>query len=912
MRRLWAYIIVVFAAVVAVFASFPSIMKGVSTNGLYETRREFTFQLTERVDENSEEPTVALEDDSAKKVADVMRSRLEKYNVSSFDVSTSGKDIVTVSFAANSKDKYQQIVQYLSFSGSFALVNVNNDYCVGSDFLRGNAYTKNYEVNEYPTVIIPVNTESAPYKALIEGAWKNPVPKNESSSDDSSEEETETVARIYLLYDWHEGEYYDELVKTNRLEEKTLMTFDFTADESVEGLYYDSNKNSFSQVCGFMDSNKNGVADPEEVAAAYDLADYYVNLFSASAYDYEIKCIRGLSSDTIKYLEAKIEPVLDANRLVWNRTLTALIAAIVIITLLLAYFYKLGAVSTLATTLATAFFAILIMVQTGLEYNALAVVAIIMVALVSIVSNIIYLNKFKEDCYKGHTIKKANTEASKKSLLPIADMHFVTLIVGIMTYVLGGVALRSFGAILAISSVISFIINTLGLKGLMWLSTNATAVNGKYELFAINKENVPDHMAEEKQTFYGTYAEKNITKHKKSVSIIAGLAFILGVVGIIVASSTRGGNLFKSDSAKHVGGELYVQNRILVKSSEDKSPLDDVSLKTILNDILIQKKAGTPIDQSQLPDEKGEAETYYTLEYFVNMDTNVYFNLTEYKVENSVTNEYRDTYFVLNLKSALKNDAVAEIRNYPGLEETTLDQVFEQYFETTSTFSSSTSSSLSLKQTVTVVPSITPKWEKVVLGSVIAVLIITVYLLLRYRLTRGLASIVFPVVASTITIGLMLLINLLTTVPGNAIIAVPVVTIFTYFFSIQFFNKEREMIIEDKVKDNSEEHRVELAKRALGIAFTPILATAVLGVYSLINFFGFGTADMSIPYAMMFVGVIITLGITSILLVPLCNLLFKLFSKVKIARKPKEGKKSKKPVRKSAEPEEAIFIGIND
>ena len=33
MRRLWAYIIVVFAAFVAVFASFPAIIKGTTTNG---------------------------------------------------------------------------------------------------------------------------------------------------------------------------------------------------------------------------------------------------------------------------------------------------------------------------------------------------------------------------------------------------------------------------------------------------------------------------------------------------------------------------------------------------------------------------------------------------------------------------------------------------------------------------------------------------------------------------------------------------------------------------------------------------------------------------------------------------------------------------------------------------------------
>ena len=124
--------------------------------------------------------------------------------------------------------------------------------------------------------------------------------------------------------------------------------------------------------------------------------------------------------------------------------------------------------------------------------------------------------------------------------------------------------------------------------------------------------------------------------------------------------------------------------------------------------------------------------------------------------------------------------------------------------------------------------------------------------------------------------------------------------------------KERELIADEKVKDNSKEHRAELANRALGIAYTPILATAVLGIYCLINFFGFGPANVSTAYVAMFVGAILALAIISSLVVPACNLLFGWFSKINInIQRPKKNKTGK-PVRKSAEPEEAIFIGIND
>ncbi len=906
MRRLWAYIIVVFTALLAVFASFPTIVKGISTNGEYETRRQFTFQLKEKTefDVDVGEEIKPLNENSAKEIADIMKSRLATYNVSSYDVQTSGNDIVTVSFSAESNEKYSQIINYLAFSGSFALIDNSEHVVSGKDFLRGKVYTKSYEVNEYPTVIIPVNSDNEDFKAVISGAKLNPVDKEDSSSSSDGEESTtKQVARIWLVYNWRTNETYQSLVDANLLNQKTLLTIDFGLGDDEEGLYYDSNKNSLSRVCGFVDSNGNGVADPKEVSEAYALADYFVNLFSASVLDYDVKCIRGLTSGTEVWLDAKTEEVLSYQMVAWNRTLTAVVAGIIIISLLLVFFYKLGAVSVLTTSLSSVFLAFLVMIQSGLEYNALAVVSLVLVALLSIVSGVIYLNKIKEDSYKGHTLKKANTEASKKSLLPIVDVHVVAVLVGILCYALGGAALRSFASLLTIGSIISILINTLGLKGLMWLPTNTTALTGRYDLFGINKENVPDHMAEEKQTFYGTYTEKNFSKHKKSISVVVACAFLISIGGMIAAGVSRGGNLFKTSGSQLLGREIYVQNKILVKNDEE-SPLTDTTLDTILNEILIQKSADVAIDETN-PD------TYYTLASKGIISSKSTFSVSESIVEDDDTNNYLYTYYVLNINK-FNGSENSVVKGYPD-SAATLSEVLDEYFETTSMFKDvSEANSIKIQKVESVVAPSYVNWTKVILASSIAVLAITVYLMLRYRLSRGLASIIFPVASSAITVGIMLLLNFFLDVPSTVIIAVPVVVMFSYFLLIQFFNRERELVLDEKVKDNSYEHRSELALRALGIAYTPILATSVLGVYLLINFFGFGTANMSSSYIAMFVGAILALGIMSALVVPACNLLFKWFSNIHFEFKPREGKKSKKPVKKSAEPEEAIFIGIND
>ena len=299
MRRLWAYIIVVFAAIVAVIASFPSVVKGISTDGEFKTRRVFTFQLTEREALDDDDTPAELTDNSAKEVADIMKSRLETYNVSSYDLTTTGNDIITVSFAAESETKYKQVITQLGFSGSFALVNKNDNLVEGKDFLNGAAYTKSYAVNEYPTVIIPVKTDASSYTELIQGCIDAP---EEETTGEGEEATTESIGRIYLLYNWQKGETYNVLTNNgadeSRLKERTLMTIEFTPNDEKEGLYYDSNKNSFSQICGFQDANGNGYADPQEVREAYAQADYLVNLFSASRLDYSVNCIKGLEEGT--------------------------------------------------------------------------------------------------------------------------------------------------------------------------------------------------------------------------------------------------------------------------------------------------------------------------------------------------------------------------------------------------------------------------------------------------------------------------------------------------------------------------------------------------------------------------------------------------------------------------------------
>ena len=898
MRRLWAHILIAAAALIAVFALTPTLIKGITSNGDHETRRQFTFQLTEKIDEETNNPVKELSKNSASEMAKIMEQRLINYGVTSYNIRTSGDnelgDIVTVDFTADDNSQYQQIVTYLTFSGSFALMNNQTDVVTAAQFKNGKAYLKDVSVNEYPTVILPIKTDYTEWTELVTHAKENPDPTEESSEE--SEEATKNTSSVYLIYNYENGDNYKKLEEQNKLNEKTLLRFTFDSDDEST-LYYNSSKNSLAQVCGYNDENGNGYADAKEVRKAFNQADYLLNLFNASALDYDVTCIKGLTEGTQVWLNPAVETVVDQDLIVWNATLGATVAGIVLVSLLLVLFYRLGALSAVTTTLVSVFSGFLFMVLAGMEYNTLALVALVGVALVSLVSSIIYLNKLKEDAYRGHTLKKANTEASKKSLLPIIDVNVVGVVIGLMCYLLGGTALHSFGSILVFGSLISLVVSTLGMKGLMWLATNTTGLTGKYEVFGINPENVPNHMAEEKQRYFGQYADKDYTVKKKPVGLVACGAFVLSIVGIIL-SATLAGGIVKPIASKALGNELYVENKIVLLDDTTKSELNDSTLNEhILSVIEIEQKDGT----------------YLTLDNYVANTSYDTFEVKDSVTEDDVTTNYSTTYYVVSLKPSLSLTSKAKLDGEAATEARELTTVLSEFYDKTSLFSSSEANSISIKTTKTVVQQQQTDFGKVTLATSIAILILTVYFMIRYRLSRGLATLIFPVVSGTITLGLLALLSVIgITMNSGAVIALPLVVLFNYFFMVIYMNKEREMVLDDKTRDTTFEHRQELSIRALGIAFTPVLAVSAVGIYLLINFFGFGTLYGSYGYLVAILGTLVALAIFTVLFVPVSNFFYKLFSKITIERKPRERKNKKANVKKSAEPEEAIFIGIND
>ena len=229
-------------------------------------------------------------------------------------------------------------------------------------------------------------------------------------------------------------------------------------------------------------------------------------------------------------ITASIETLVNYDRIAWNRTLSATLFVLVVLALILVVYYRIAAVAIGTISITSAYLGLLSTIWFSAEFSIFGILGVVAVAVASIISGAIYMSKLKSESYRGRSLKKANTEASKKSLLPIIDVNIIVIIFGVFAYIFGGPVFRAFGAITVIGGLFSILLNTLGLKGMMWLVTNATCFNGKYEMFGINSERVPNIINEEKQSYFGAYAEKRFNEEEKNLLALLPLFYLFSVV----------------------------------------------------------------------------------------------------------------------------------------------------------------------------------------------------------------------------------------------------------------------------------------------------------------------------------------------------------------------------------------------
>ena len=896
MRRLWSHIIIAATSLVMVGATFATVVTNIDSNIEFTSGRELVFRVAEKGDDGNPDESITFDNtDAVNEIAGIMEERLKTADVSRYKVETQGYDTIKVSFVEESDSQYEIIKNYLSFNASLAISNSKGTYALATEFLNSKKDAYMETTDGYPAIIIPIDKDNEMFQAVYTEAkemsdnGEGEVEVEDDSGEDEEEHEHQHKAYLYLWYNYVEDYYsYDKIDQNNSdtydptIANKVLMTFDaanpFLDDDQDELRAYVNPSNGESEVTA------------DALKTAYENARYYVNLLNAGEMNYHVSFLFSEKADA--WVEELVS-LGEHENIAWSRTFIATLCAMVVVSLLLVYFYRLGALSVATTSIVSTFFGLLFVVLFGAEFNIAGIVGLISLALTSVISGIIYLNKLKDECYRGRSLKKANAEAAKKALLPTIDVHVVLVAAGVASYLLGGVIMKGFALCTILGGLVSLVLNLAGLRGLLWLATNEQGIANRYDLFDVSKDQVPNALEEEKQKYFGANADKDFTKSKKPVGIIAAILMVASVAGLVFFGVKNNGSVYGT-------GDKLGNSQIYVAYTSETA--NNTALSTD-----VKSRLDTMLDRAYLDGQK--------LADCTQIDSYDY--TSQYKTTKSGVDTVYYAYYRITFNKALTGEETITYKDESGNE--SFSETAEVFF-TMDTLNSTSLANLNFDHNVDIslknsvrANADQPEFKSLILASTVLAGISFAYLLLRYRLSRGIAVLGIATLSVGISAGIFALLFFLP-VTSYVSVALPFIALFTFDIAVLFMNKEREMVLEDRNRDNSVEARENIMKRALGISSTPITISFIIALYLGVNFFGFMFTSVSWVFLLMILGVCIATGLVLVIFGPFAHMLYKAFSKVKIAKPAKASKKKKAPVRvkKSAEPEEAIFIGIND
>lgn len=867
MRRFIAYLLASLTIFLGIGIAFKPVATSINADLDFRDGREITFRLSEReggekIDEDGE---------SAKYYADVIQSRLISYGIDNYTIVTSGNDTVKVTLTTSSEKECEEVSKLLCTNPKIEICNlpkedpdpekaVSEIHVIDTDKFSWHDSKAYLTFNGASTVLImPIPSEAQKTTEEMFEAAK----KYEGGEDPKSNDDPEPPKQSIVLWmDREEDDEYADKDKNPNIAKKIIY------DQFNTSNFYSGDKKDAFQIA-FTPTG----SDITSIRDSYNQARLMMNLLNASETLFKCEAIQTV------IVPATVENLLiygSQVNIAMSATFISLIVAFVVISLLLALFYRLGAVAAISTMAAHTFLTFLIFTLFRPAFNISAMVGLIVVALSALVTSIAHNNYLKEELYKGRNLKKANYEASKKTTLLTVDITILTAITGIVLYFLGGASVSSAGVVLVIGSVLNILINTFLLKGMMWLVTNNTNFQDRkhYSLFNVDEKKVPDLSKEEKPTYFGPFTDKDYTKKKKISGPIIATLLLASVAGLIAFSVT--GRVFNTSN-------YYAStNEAMFSIRADEAGKPHPSIKDVADRLKMIKvnDTSTPLDIGDI--------TYF--EYRVIKD--------EGAKDNPEIYYYQTFKVVINEKDITSPIfTFSEEANAGDNLDDAIEQAMALYnveIGTVRTFSN-------------VVYNVPNNVGVVAASTVISLVVFSIYLLIRrFRASRVLSVFITSGVGATLTLGFISL----TRVVATPVLSVSMVLtmLLTTLMTLFILHKDKELIKEERLRDLAT--RKAVLTKANAMALLPMLIFALISVYAAINFFGFGHKEFLALFFSSAFGLVAGVALLLTWFLPMCNFFDEQFSRVKLPQIRRN--KKNKVKEKSNAPEEAIFIGIND
>lgn len=854
MRRFIAFIMLAVSVLLGLGFSTPSMMKNANLSLDYTSGKEFVYS----VERKAADDDTTIRDNEMNELANILSTRLDNAGISRYQVILESNESVRVQVSTDYDNKYEHLKRLMAFDADFTLATSDSEQSLSGEVAFGNNKARVDFKGAQAYFVIPLEdgvTKLDDFKNLVSHA----------SSLSGGEDDTSNTGKILLWSDFDSE--VDTLAKSQEtgneeMANRILCSFD------PNNLYFDEDA---SEIAVAVQNNSDSV----NYALSADLAKTYVDLFNAKTINLKLTFMFE------QYVEPLAEEFINYGKpltLAFSRTLIALIVALILVSVFMIVFYKLEGLNAVINMLVSLFFTFALFNAVGMTFNVGALVGLVVVAMLSLVTSIIYIEALKNEIYRGRSLKKANQEANKRTFITAIDTHLVILLASLVTYFVGHSAIQSLAILGVVGSLISFLAYITLNRLMTWLLANDTSLQTNYKLFGIKKEAIPDISKEEKQTYYGPFEKVDFTKKAKRNSLGIGIAsavFALamlgfGLFGNGVVNNSKGVDFTRAYYSLNEYGETIRDNdkNISIEYFEENltDALKEKGIK--INDI--KSYEGTTNDDAD------ETIYYYVIDFkgVVSKDTKVAINS-----ENETLEEY--------MLSIINPDA-SEVTDLLSIRE--VRQV----------------------GTNPIIKVTQPSLTNVIIATAIVAVISALYITIRFGLARGLVTLGANVLTTFLPLGFFALTRI--TVLPATFVSLIAVTLINTLFVIIHATKAKEVLAEKKNEDVS---ILDNSVRALSLSAAPLFAGSIIASYLALDLLAFGAPAFNTTFVAMLLGLLVSLMINLTLFVPVQLFLEKHVGSINI-RLPKRQAKAKKKSgnlkgeNRSNEPEEALYPGIND
>ena len=910
MRRKLAFILLSAAVLFGGAATIASTITSLDTDVTYGAGRDLYFRISEEGSTiNGVFPEDYISDDgyqAVDAVANEMEDRLAHWDIEG-SVEKEGYNTIKVTIRSQSADdtEYSYLQRYLSFSGgNFSLLAGSSDEDIVAnapsfDSFRNNQMFDGQEadiryLNNIPVVTIGVNQpgEDGELAQLIDYCEENTTAADSSAGTEGS------TTYLTLWANYQEGDSFARATDTEAEDWDPNMSSRLLFGANATQCWWDDTDDDLDytrlQIVPNSTAIESGQFDESKAGAAYKAALYYESLLNASSYA-DIGAGYDVTFAYSTIVPATVENLVTAGD--WHltpalsNTLIASACALLVGIVISAAFYRLSSLAILSNGVITLMGALLLLSYFGAQFGIGMLLGLVLSLLISFFGTSYYLSKVKEALYNGRTSRKAHQEAMKKTFWPVLDASIGGILIGVCIYSLIPGAFSYFGLALVLGSFFAAAGNLLYVRLLgKILAGDESASTKVLSVYGADPMKLPERDESGalvlKEGREGPFAKVPFEKGKVVSSILYGALTLASIVGLSTfAALDANGEPYSFGAAYENQTVLALEYRV---PAANQNTLLAATIEQIKEDYLpLISLDGTAFDAADWDITLEETSIYDSLEemyyniYYFTIDVPSYFDpATEY----SFTVEGQE-YTSLQDASTAAADALA------GEELTAMAQDVR-------------------------VTSGLPTFANVWLGFGVGVVALFAYLLLRFRPSKGISAALLILASSLLPIGIISLCRIPVTTTIN--LAAIVTGFITYLYLLLPLNKERELRLESREKDKrSLAFREEMLKRGVKESAFDLflLSGTTLGVT--IFYFGLGPGAFEFTFLFALLGALLALPLVLLTFEPLSTLLARLFAKIRVEfRKDRESGHSPRgndvTKKKSAEPEEAIFIGIND